>query len=95
MASIDQARDAKAALKRALAGHDGVTGIGLTRGPADAAGGAGAPAAASQDAETPGSLDDTWCLQVNVVDTDARHEVPHEVDGVAVVVRVTGHVGAG
>ncbi|RXR25349.1 hypothetical protein EQW78_13305 [Oerskovia turbata] len=39
--------------------------------------------------------DDTWCLQVNVVDTDARRDVPHEVDGVAVVVRVTGHVGAG
>ncbi|GAA3222952.1 hypothetical protein ACFP63_06365 [Oerskovia jenensis] len=96
MASIDQARDAKAALKRALAGHEGVTGIGLTRGPADAAGdAAGARTGAPQDAEAPAPLDDTWCLQVNVVDADARREVPQEVDGVAVVVRVTGHVGAG
>jgi hypothetical protein len=105
VASLEQAREAKAAHKHALAEHDGVTGIGLTRGPADpgvAAGPAGAgdgeaavraeQAEPAQDAEP---AEDTWCLQVNVVDADARGEVPQEVDGVAVVVRVTGHVGAG
>ncbi|MFD6090663.1 hypothetical protein ACFWGN_00930 [Oerskovia sp. NPDC060338] len=102
MASLEQAREAKAALKHALAEHDGVTGIGLTRGPATpgvAAGPAGAgdgeaavQAEPAQDAEP---AEDTWCLQVNVVNADARGEVPQEVDGVAVVVRVTGHVGAG
>ena len=93
MASIDQARDAKAALKAALAGRDGVTGIGLTRAPVDDGQG-GAPVA---DARTEGGADseERWCLQVNVVDADASGDVPHEVDGVAVVVRVTGHVGAG
>ncbi|MET4226468.1 hypothetical protein [Oerskovia enterophila] len=105
MASLEQAREAKAALKHALAEHDGVTGIGLTRGPADpgaAAGPAGAgdgeaavraeQAEPAQDAEQP---DDTWCLQVNVVDAEAQDRLPAEIDGVAVVVRVTGHVGAG
>lgn len=87
MASIDQARDAKAVLKQALAGHDGVTGIGLARAPVEAAGGAA-------DAQT-GPPDDTWCLQVNVVDADAQRDLPQEIEGVAVVVRVTGQVGAG
>jgi len=105
VASLEQAREAKTALKHALAGHDGVTGIGLTRGPADPGGAAGAAgvrdggaaaqaedAQPAQDAERP---DDTWCLQVNVVDTEAQDRLPAEIDGVAVVVRVTGQVGAG
>lgn len=102
MASLEQAREAKAALKHALAEHDGVTGIGLTRGPAapgvaaDPAGaGDGEAAVQAEPAQDAEPAEDTWCLQVNVVDADARGEVPQEVDGVAVVVRVTGHVGAG
>ena len=99
MASLERAREAKDALKRALAGRDGVTGIGLTRGPADG-GGAGAEGLAAQAESAAPSraepqADDTWCLQVNVVDVSVRSQVPQEIDGVAVLVRVTGHVGAG
>lgn len=95
MASLERAREAKTALQRALAGRDGVTGIGLTRTPGvagalDAGGDAGAPEATS--AEEPEQPDDTWCVQVNVVDADARHDVPQEIDSVAVVVRVTGRI---
>ncbi|MFF3065481.1 hypothetical protein ACFVQ3_13050 [Oerskovia sp. NPDC057915] len=89
MASIEQAREAKTALKRALAGQDGVTGIGLARASADEAARGGTGAAQTE------APDDTWCVQVNVVDSAASGDVPREVDGVAVVVRVTGHVGAG
>jgi len=102
VASLEQAREAKAALKHALAEHDGVTGIGLTRGPAEsgvaadpAGAGDGEAAVQAEPAQDAEPAEDTWCLQVNVVDADARGEVPQEVDGVAVVVRVTGHVGAG
>ncbi|QDW61436.1 hypothetical protein [Oerskovia sp. KBS0722] len=86
MASIEQAREAKAALRQALAGQDGVTGIGLRHEGAEAVGGADGTAAQT---EAPA---DTWCLQVNVVDAAASGGVPQEVDGVAVVVRVTGRI---
>ncbi|MBE7699736.1 hypothetical protein H9623_05355 [Oerskovia sp. Sa1BUA8] len=103
MASIDQARDAKAALKQALAGHDGVTGIGLTRAPdgsrdtsdADRADSTGDPTQPAELTAAPEQPDDTWCLQVNVVDADAQRDLPQEIEGVAVVVRVTGQLGAG
>ncbi|MBD7951470.1 MULTISPECIES: hypothetical protein [Oerskovia] len=85
MASIEQAREAKAALKQALAGQDGVTGIGLRHEGADAAG-------RSEAAKAQSEATDTWCLQVNVVDAAASGDVPQEVDGVAVVVRVTGRI---
>lgn len=85
MASIEQAREAKAALKQALAGQDGVTGIGLRHEGAGAAGRTG-------DAGPQAEAADTWCLQVNVVDAAATGDVPQEVDGVAVVVRVTGRI---
>jgi len=88
VASIEQAREAKAALRRALAGCDGVTGIGLAREAAQSPGRSGAEDVQAESA-------DSWRLQVNVVDAAAAGEVPHEVDGVAVAVRVTGHVGAG
>lgn len=102
MASLEQAREAKAALKHALAEHDGVTGIGLTRGPAEpgvaadpAGAGDGEAAVRAEPAQHAEQPDDTWCLQVNVVDAEAQDRLPAEIDGVAVVVRVTGHVGAG
>ena len=102
MASLEQAREAKTVLKRALAEHDGVTGIGLTRWPTDTAGAGGAAGAQGGDAGTQaeraqeaGQPDDTWCLQVNVVDAEAQDRLPAEIDGVAVVARVTGQVGAG
>ncbi|MHA7133872.1 hypothetical protein [Oerskovia turbata] len=103
MASLEQARAAKDALQRALAGSDGVTGIGLTRGPGDTDGagdaagvrdgGAASQAEPGRDARGGESAD--WRLQVNVLDAAAAGAVPPEVDGVAVVVRVTGRIEAG
>jgi hypothetical protein len=103
VASLEQARAAKSALQRALAGRDGVTGIGLTQGldDADGAGDAagirdgGAASQADPGRDARGGESADWRLQVNVVDAAVAGAVPPEVDGVAVVVRVTGRIEAG
>jgi hypothetical protein len=92
VASLEQARRAKDALRRALADLGGVTGVGIARDPgeADADDDDGVPAA-----DPTAAPDDYWRLQVNVVDAAAASTVPAEVDGVAVAVRVTGRIEAG
>lgn len=76
VATLEQARAAKQALREALAGADGITGVGL------------------EPAETPhDDAPDAWCVLVNVVRADAV-EVPSDVDGVPVRVRVTGTIEA-
>ncbi|MFD1718360.1 hypothetical protein [Georgenia deserti] len=79
MATLEQARAAKRALRERLLGVCGVTGLGVT--PAD-------------DARHAGDVgeDQSWCVQVGVVSADV--EVPADVDGVPVRVRVTGRISA-
>jgi hypothetical protein len=87
VASLEQARGAKDALRRALADLGGVTGIGVARVQDDGHD--------ARTADLPAAPDDHWRLQVNVIDAAAASAVPAEVDGVAVVVRVTGRIEAG
>lgn len=70
MADLEQARAAKSRVRAALAGHDGIEGIGL----APEGGG--------------------YCVQVNVLRVAAGSDVPADVDGVPVHVRVVGPVRA-
>ncbi|NMF29495.1 hypothetical protein J5A69_14225 [Cellulosimicrobium cellulans] len=83
VATLERAREAKAALRDELAGLDGVTGVGIAR--ADLT---GAPV---RGAGTSGVGDD-WLLRVNVTSDDVA--VPETVDGVDVEVRVVGDVTA-
>ncbi len=81
MATLERAREAKAALRDELAGLDGVTGVGIAR--ADLT---GAPVRGA------GTSGDDWLLRVNVTSDDVA--VPETVDGVDVEVRVVGDVTA-
>jgi hypothetical protein len=71
MADLDQARAAKARLRSHLAGHDGIRGVGISRGA------------------------DGYQVQVNLQRESDREEVPRQVDGVPVHVRVSGRIQAG
>lgn len=79
MATLEQARAAKRALRERLLGVGGVTGLGV------------APADDARHAGDAGE-DQSWCVQVGVVSADV--EVPADVDGVPVRVRVTGRISA-
>lgn len=81
MATLERAREAKALLRDELAGLDGVTGVGIAR--ADAT---GAPVRGAR----PQDVADDWLLRVNV--TSDAVDVPENVDGVDVEVRVVGDV---
>ncbi|MFE6234726.1 hypothetical protein [Cellulosimicrobium sp. NPDC057862] len=83
MATLERAREAKAALRDELAGLDGVTGVGIAR--ADAS---GAPVRGPRAQD----VVDDWLLRVNV--TSDEVDVPETVDGVEVEVRVVGQVSA-
>ena len=83
MATLERAREAKAMLRDDLAGLDGVTGVGITR--ADLTG------APERDGR-PQDVADDWLVRVNVTSDDV--EVPENVDGVDVEVRVVGAVTA-
>jgi hypothetical protein len=83
VATLERAREAKAALRDELAGLDGVTGVGIAR--ADAS---GAPVRGPQTQD----VADDWMLRVNV--TSDEVDVPDAVDGVEVEVRVVGQVSA-
>ncbi|MTG88596.1 hypothetical protein GJV82_06510 [Cellulosimicrobium sp. BIT-GX5] len=83
VATLERAREAKAALRDELAGLDGVTGVGIARAHM-----AGAP----QRGDRPQRTVDDWLLRVNVTSDDV--EVPDTVDGVDVEVRVVGDITA-
>lgn len=83
MATLERAREAKAALRDELAGLDGVTGVGIAR--ADVS---GAPVRGLRARD----VVDDWLLRVNV--TSDEVDVPETVDGVEVEVRVVGQVSA-
>lgn len=87
MATIDQARSAKRRLREALAGNDGITGIGLAPVPEGAAN-----SDAGQPAPSPGA--ESWCVRVDVASSDTAGDVPADVDGVPVQVCVTGRITA-
>ena len=71
MADLNEARAAKSRLRSALAGRDGVCGVGISRGA------------------------DGYHLQVNLQREADRKDVPGDVDGVPVNVRVSGRIQAG
>jgi len=83
VATLERAREAKAALRDELAGLDGVTGVGIARAHV-----AGAP----PRGDRPQRAVDDWLLRVNVTSDDVA--VPDTVDGVDVEVRVVGDVTA-
>ncbi|MFC7405607.1 hypothetical protein [Georgenia alba] len=88
MATMEEARAAKRALREALAAADGVTGLGIAPAPA------GRPRPAADDGTPGGTEADQWCVLVNVVSSEARADIPAEVSGVPVRVRVTGTIEA-
>ncbi|WP_345217855.1 hypothetical protein [Georgenia halophila] len=94
MASLEQARAAKRALRESLAGADGVTGVGLapTAHAADAT-----KASTENSPDDRGSAtddEDDWCVLVNVATAEASGHVPSDVGGVPVRVRVSGTITA-
>ncbi len=87
MATIEQARAAKRRLREALAGSQGVTGIGLAPVTAGAA-------ASDAGREPPRAGDEDWCIRVDVVSSDTAGDVPADIDGVPVQVCLTGEISA-
>jgi hypothetical protein len=83
VATLERAREAKAMLRDDLAGLDGVTGVGITRAELT-----GAPVPDGR----PQAVADDWLVRVNVTSDDV--EIPENVDGVDVEVRVVGAVTA-
>ncbi len=94
MATLENAREAKAVLRHEIGGRDGVTGIGITRArpPQENTGGGAVPTAATGAAATGdrSAEAEDWVLRVNVASADVVG--PASVDGVDVEVRVVGTI---
>jgi hypothetical protein len=111
MATLDEARSAKAALRQKVAGLDGVIGVGVApeftaslgqpphQHPARKHGRpGGSPVEVLAEevlVDHVGGPGGSWVLQVNVTDPRLVDKVPEEIDDVAVRVRVVGAVRAG
>lgn len=107
MATLAEARSARQALDDAVADVEGVVGVGITRLPGPGPGpgaepgsepGSGPGAAPTEPAgrePAAAAVLDDYALQVNLADAAARDDVPDQVAGVRVRVRVVGRIGAG
>ncbi|MFD7021797.1 hypothetical protein [Promicromonospora sukumoe] len=111
MATLDEARSAKAALREKVTGLDGVIGVGVApeftasigQPPREyparkhAKSGMSPVEVLSEDelVEQVAGPGGSWVLQVNVTDARLVDKVPEEIDDVAVRVRVVGAVRAG
>lgn len=84
MATLDEARSAKATLREKVAGLDGVIGVGVAPEFTDAV-----------TVEQVAGTGESWVLQVNVTDPRLVDKVPEEIADVAVRVHVVGAVRAG
>jgi hypothetical protein len=111
MATLDEARSAKAALRAKVTGLDGVIGVGVApefttslgqpprEYPAQKHAKSGRSSvevlAEEVSVEQVTGSGGSWVLQVNVTDPRLVDKVPEEIDDVAVRVRVVGAVRAG
>jgi hypothetical protein len=111
MATLDEARSAKAALRQKVTGLDGVIGVGVApefttslgqppreyraRNHTEPGGSSVEVLADEVSVEQVTGPGGSWVLQVNVTDPGLVDKVPEEIDDVAVRVRVVGAVRAG